>query len=131
MSQSHSVALRETLQEAERFIAGFEDDESQQPLVSTLLAKLRAQVALAEDATQSVRLPPSAKSFNDLPLASCAPSLEERARWINVLDPLLKYAGSPGDWGRESKLGQLTMRLMQARAELADASTLPREGGAA
>ena len=45
MSQSHPVALRETLQEAEQFIAGFEDDEAQQPLVSTLLAKLHAQIA--------------------------------------------------------------------------------------
>lgn len=49
MSQSPPVALRDTLQEAERFIAGFEDDESQQPFVSTLLAKLRAQIALAPD----------------------------------------------------------------------------------
>lgn len=72
-----------------------------------------------------------AAGFADLPLATCPLSLEERARWINVLDPLLRYAGRPGDWGRESKLGLLTMRLMQVRAELADASTLPREGDAA
>jgi hypothetical protein len=123
MSQSPLVALHGALQEAEQFIAGFEDDESQQPLVTPLLAKLRTLIALPP--------PPPAKSFDELPLASCAPSLEERARWINVLDPLLRYAGSPGDWGRESKLGQLTMRLMQVRAELADASTLPKEGGAA
>ena len=71
------------------------------------------------------------KTFDSLPLATCAPSLEERARWINVIDPLLKYAGRPGDWGRDSQLGLLTMRLMQVRAALADASTLPREGGAA
>ncbi len=122
MSQSTLVALHGALQEAEQFIAGFEDDESQQPLVTPLLAKLRTLIALP---------PPPAKSFDELPLASCAPSLEERARWINVLDPLLRYAGSPGDWGRESKLGQLTMRLMQVRAELADASTLPEEGDAA
>lgn len=71
-----------------------------------------------------------AKTFDELQLASCPLSIEERARWINVLDPLLKYAGRPGDWGRESKLGLLTMRLMQVRAELADASTLRKEGGA-
>lgn len=71
-----------------------------------------------------------AKTFNELPLASSSLSLEERARWINVLDPLLSYAGRPGDWGRDSKLGQLTMRLMQVRAELVDASTLRQEGGA-
>lgn len=69
------------------------------------------------------------RSFAALPLASTSPSLEERARWINVLDPLLRYAGRPGDWGRESKLGLLTMRLLQVRAELADESTLAREGG--
>lgn len=71
-----------------------------------------------------------AKTFEALPLAACPLSIEERARWINVLDPLLNYAGRPGDWGRSSKLGQLTMKLMQVRAELADASTLPKEGGA-
>ena len=71
-----------------------------------------------------------AKTFDELQLASCSLSIEERARWINVLDPLLSYAGRPGDWGRESKLGLLTMRLMQVRAELADASTLPKKGGA-
>lgn len=71
-----------------------------------------------------------AKTFEALPLAVCPLSIEERARWINVLDPLLSYAGRPGDWGRTSKLGQLTMQLMQVRAALADASTLPKEGGA-
>ena len=75
--------------------------------------------------------PAPAKTFDSLPLASNPPSLEERARWIEVIDPLLKYAGRPGDWGRESKLGILTARLMHVRSELLDASTLPREGGAA
>lgn len=71
-----------------------------------------------------------AAGFADLPLATCPLSLEERARCINVLAPLLSYAGRPGDWGRKSKLGLLTMRLMQVRVELTDASTLPREGSA-
>ncbi len=62
--------------------------------------------------------PKPAPTFEQLPLASCSLSPREAGRWLNVINPLLKYAGSPGDWGRESKLGVLTMRLMQARAEL-------------
>ena len=46
-----------------------------------------------------------------------------------MLDPLLKYAGRPGDWGRESKLGLLTQRLLQVRQELAQGEI--QEGGAA
>ncbi|MBD9407158.1 hypothetical protein IB236_17570 [Acidovorax sp. ACV02] len=71
-----------------------------------------------------------AKTFEALPLAASPLSINERARWINLLDPLLSYAGRPGDWGRSSKLGRLTMQLMQVRADMADASTLPKEGGA-
>lgn len=62
----------------------------------------------------------SAKTFDELPLAVTALSIEERARWISVLDPLLKYANSPGDWGYQSKLGVLTQRLHQVRAEIVD-----------
>lgn len=58
------------------------------------------------------------KAFDDLPLAESPLSIEERAKWINVLDPLLRYAGRPGDWGRDSKLGLLTQRLLQVRQEL-------------
>lgn len=53
MSQSPLVALHATLQEAERFIAGFEDDEAQQPPVTNLLANLRAQITLTEVALQA------------------------------------------------------------------------------
>jgi len=59
-----------------------------------------------------------AKPFDELPLAATALSIEERARWIAVLDPLLAFAGSPGDWGYQSKLGVLTQRLHQIRAEI-------------
>ncbi|WCM88535.1 hypothetical protein [Acidovorax sp. NCPPB 3576] len=69
------------------------------------------------------------KTFDDLPLATCSLSIEERAKWINVLDPLLKYAGRPGDWGRESKLGLLTQRLLQVRQELTQGEV--KEGGSA
>lgn len=77
-----------------------------------------AQRALGLQSCESVAQPWPAPSFEQLPLASSPLSLEERAKWINVLDPMLKYAGRPGDWGRESKLGVLTMRLMQTRAEI-------------
>lgn len=60
----------------------------------------------------------SAKPFDELPLSTTSLSLEERARWIAVLDPLLKYANSPGDWGYQSKLGVLTQKLHQVRAEI-------------
>lgn len=67
------------------------------------------------------------KSFEELPLAASPLSLEDRAKWLNVLDPMLRYAGRPGDWGRESKLGRLTIALMQVRAEIVS----EQEGGAA
>lgn len=58
------------------------------------------------------------KTFDDLPLTQTPLSLEEAAKWINVIDPLLKYAGSPGDWGYKSKLGILTQRLYEVRAQI-------------
>ena len=69
---------------------------------------------------------PQAKpTFDQLPLAESALTIEERARWINVLDPLLKFAGAPGDWGYQSRLGIITKHLHAIRAELV------KEGGAA
>ena len=64
---------------------------------------------------------PDPLAFAGLPLATSPLSLDERANWISALDPLLKYAGSPGDWGYRSKLGLLTQRLLQVRQEI----TLP------
>jgi hypothetical protein len=58
------------------------------------------------------------KTFDAMPLAASPLSIEERARWIAVLDPLLRYAGSPGDWGYESKLGILTKHLYSVRAQI-------------
>lgn len=65
------------------------------------------------------------KTFDELPLSESPLSFEERVRWFNVIDPLVKYAGRPGDWGRESKLGLLTQRLMQVRAELLSQGNTP------
>ncbi len=63
-----------------------------------------------------------AQTYDEMPLSESPLSIEERARWIAVLDPLLKYAGSPGDWGYQSKLGVLTQKLHQARAEIVGAA---------
>jgi len=58
------------------------------------------------------------KAFDELPLATSLLTIKERVRWIAVLDHLLAYAGSPGDWGYQSKLGLLTKTLYQVRTEL-------------
>jgi hypothetical protein len=50
MSESTLVALHATLQEAERFIGGFEGDESQEEPVTALLADLRTQIQVVEGA---------------------------------------------------------------------------------
>ena len=44
MSLAPLLALHETLQEAEQFVAGFENDPHQEPDVVQLLKKLRDQV---------------------------------------------------------------------------------------
>lgn len=62
----------------------------------------------------------AAKPFNECPLAERELSIEERARWSGVLDQLLKYAGAPGDWGYESKLGRLTLIARDLRRDLAN-----------
>lgn len=53
MSTHPLVALRQTLQEAEQFAAGFEHDEAQQPVVTTLLANLRAQITVVNTAIEA------------------------------------------------------------------------------
>lgn len=53
MSISPIAALHDSLQEAEQFIAGFDGDQAQQPPVTTLLANLRAQIAVIEAALQA------------------------------------------------------------------------------
>lgn len=65
------------------------------------------------------------KTFDELPLSESKLSFEERVRWFNVVDPLVKYAGRPGDWGHDSKLGVLTQRLLQVRAELLSEGNTP------
>lgn len=53
MSQSPLAALLSTLQEAEQFVAGFENDEAQQPPVADLLANLRGQILVTQAAIDS------------------------------------------------------------------------------
>lgn len=60
----------------------------------------------------------AAPAFKDCPLATCTLSLEERAKWLGVIDPMLRYGGSPGDWGYDSKLGRLLLVLREVRAEI-------------
>ncbi|QIL81772.1 hypothetical protein G7047_19015 [Diaphorobacter sp. HDW4A] len=48
------------------------------------------------------------REFDNLPLAAVAPSGEECEKWIAALDTLLRVAGSPGQWGYNTKLGILT-----------------------
>lgn len=59
------VALHATLTEAEQFVAGFEDDASQDPPVTTLLANLRAQITVTEVAI-SAEAARNAKAAADL-----------------------------------------------------------------
>lgn len=61
------------------------------------------------------------QNFNDLPLCSSALSRDEAIRLHENLMPLLRFLGSPGDWGYETKLGRLTIVLGNLRAEVARA----------
>ena len=80
-------------------------------VVQQLLVELDAARATAQ------KTPPP-QTFAGLPLAESALSHDECMRWLAVINPMLKYAGSPGDWGYESWLGRLTQHLYQLRAEL-------------
>ena len=63
------VAQLEALQQAEQFVAGFEDDAAQQPAVNDLLAKLRTQIHVTLIALDTLRVQMACRvvntSFND------------------------------------------------------------------
>lgn len=124
MSLTPLLALHEALQEAEQFVAGFENDPHQETDVGLLLNKLRGQVDVVRVTIDTQRAQAAAEAANaTLPapeqqLASSGLSAKEYARWTQLLDPLIKYAGRPGDWGRETALGMLAMRLLQVRETL-------------
>lgn len=50
------VAQLEALQQAERFVAGFDEDSAQQPAVTDLLAKLRTQINVTLIALDTLRV---------------------------------------------------------------------------
>ncbi|WP_213664277.1 hypothetical protein [Stutzerimonas stutzeri] len=57
-------------------------------------------------------------SYNDLPLCISSLSDDEAIRLEAELLPLLRYLGSPGDWGYRTKLGRLTGVLHELVAEI-------------
>jgi hypothetical protein len=61
-------------------------------------------------------------NYADLPLCTSPLSVEEAQRLQDNLEPLLRFLGSPGDWGYQSKLGRLTCVLLDLRAEITKAS---------
>ena len=59
--------------------------------------------------------------YSDMPLCSSPLSRDEAIRLHENMMPLLRFLGSPGDWGYETKLGRLTIALSNLRAEVAQA----------
>lgn len=59
---------------------------------------------------------------NDVPLCSSPLNSEEALQLEINLMPLLRYLGSPGDWGYKTKLGILTIFLRELRAEIRQAA---------
>lgn len=59
-------------------------------------------------------------NYSDMPLSTCPLNQSERERWLDVLSVILRYAGAPGDWGYESKLGMTTKHLIELRQEIAN-----------
>jgi len=61
------------------------------------------------------------EKFNDLPLCRSPLSRDEAIRLECNMTPLMRFLGSPGDWGYQSKLGQLTKLLAELHGEVAKA----------
>ena len=64
MHTSPLVALLETLQEAEQFVARFANDAAQQPAVIPLLAKLRTQSEVTLIAIDALRVQAACRYAN-------------------------------------------------------------------
>ena len=58
------------------------------------------------------------KKYSEMPITNSPLSDLERGKLLALLDSLLYYLGAPGDWGYESKLGQMTIRLSELRNEI-------------
>lgn len=61
-------------------------------------------------------------NYADLPLCTSPLTAEEARRLQDNLEPLMRFLGSPGDWGYQTKLGRLTCVLLDLRAEITKAS---------
>lgn len=59
--------------------------------------------------------------LNALPLCASPLSRDEAVRLETNMMPLLRFLGSPGDWGYDTKLGRLTIALDGLRREVAKA----------
>lgn len=57
-------------------------------------------------------------SYSEMPLVAHPLSDVEKARLLACLEPLLHYLGAPGDWGYETKLGRMTISLIELRNEI-------------
>jgi hypothetical protein len=61
---------------------------------------------------------PASTKYADMALCSSPLSYDEAVRMEAELMPLLRYLGSPGDWGYGTKLGRLTEVLHGLRGEI-------------
>jgi len=57
-------------------------------------------------------------NYSEMPLVGSPLSEVEKARLLAHLEPLLRFLGAPGDWGYETKLGQMTIRLRELNNDL-------------
>lgn len=57
-------------------------------------------------------------TYDQLPVAQCPLNARERDAALSALNDFLAWAGAPGDWGYQSKLGVLTKHLHNLRAEI-------------
>jgi len=56
--------------------------------------------------------------MSDKPLSECPLDSQEKSNWLARIDKLLDYAGSPGDWGYKTKLGELVIKLKEIRQDI-------------
>lgn len=52
------------------------------------------------------------------PLSIRMPHEAERLRLLALIDPLVAFLSSPGDWGYDTQLGDLTRRAISVRDQL-------------
>lgn len=54
--------------------------------------------------------------FDKLPMPELSDI--ERDKILIRLDPLIQYLGAPGDWGYDTKLGVMTVKLIEMRSAI-------------